>query len=192
LGELIDSALYIFVEELGLVFDYSSVKNEILDFFNGRIKNLFSDIGIRYDIINGVISTGIDNVYDLKIRADKLNQYLEEDGLTEVLFTFNRVINLAEKSISTEVKRDLLVEEEEIELYEAFNDIEEKVLNCLDKKEYDKALEQFIGLKGPVDKFFEHVMVMVEEDDLRENRLSLLGKISETMLLICDLSKLVK
>ncbi len=63
----------------------------------------------------------------LKIRADKLNQYLEEDGLTEVLFTFNRVINLAEKSISTEVKRDLLVEEEEIELYEAFNDIEEKV-----------------------------------------------------------------
>lgn len=192
LGELIDSALYIFVEELGLVFDYSSVKNEILDFFNGRIKNLFSDIGIRYDIINGVISTGIDNVYDLKIRADKLNQYLEEDGLTEVLFTFNRVINLAEKSISTEVKRDLLVEEEEIELYEAFNDIEEKVLKCLDKKEYDKALEQFIGLKGPVDKFFEHVMVMVEEDHLRENRLSLLGKISETMLLICDLSKLVK
>ncbi len=41
------------------------------------------------------------------------------------------------------------MEEEEIELYDAFNDIEEKVLNYLDKKEYDKALEQFIALKEP-------------------------------------------
>lgn len=192
LGELIDSALYIYVEELGLVFDYSSIKKEIVDFFNGRIKNMFIDMGIRYDIIDGVISTGIDNIYDLKVRADKLNQYLEEDRLTEVLFTFNRVINLAEKTTSTEVKRDLFVEDAEVELYEAFNDIEEKVLSCLDKKEYDKALELFIGLKEPVDNFFDHVMVMVDDEDLRGNRLNLLGKISETMLLICDLSKLVK
>lgn len=192
LGELIDSALYIYVEELGLVFDYSSIKKEIVEFFNGRIKNMFSDMGIRYDIIDGVISTGIDNIYDLKVRADKLNQYLEEDGLSEVLFTFNRVINLAEKTTSTEVKRDLFVEDAEADLYDAFNDIEEKVLNCLDKKEYDKALEQFIALKEPVDNFFDHVMVMVDDEDLRENRLNLLGKISETMLLICDLSKLVK
>lgn len=192
LGDLIDSALYVYVEELGLVFDYSTIKTEIVDFFNGRVKNMFIDLGIRYDIIDGVINTGIDNIYDLKVRADKLNEYLEKDGLTEVLFTFNRVINLAEKTTSTEVKRDLLVEEAEVELYETFNDIEEKVLNCLDKKEYDKALEQFIVLKEPVDNFFDRVMVMVDEEDLRENRLSLLGKISETMLLICDLSKLVK
>ncbi|MCF6466539.1 glycine--tRNA ligase subunit beta [Clostridium sp. Cult2] len=192
LGDLIDSALYIYVDEQGLVFDYSSIKKEIVDFFNGRIKNMFSDMGIRYDIIDGVISTGIDNVYDLKVRADKLNQYINENGLTDVLFTFNRVINLAEKTTSTKVKRDLLVEEAEIQLYEAFNDIEEKVLSCLDKKEYENALEQFIVLKEPVDNFFDNVMVMVDEEDLRQNRLNLLGKISETMLLICDLSKLVK
>jgi glycyl-tRNA synthetase beta chain len=192
LGDLIDFALYIYVEENGLVFDYKSVKLEILEFFYGRIKNMFSDMGIRYDIIDGVISTGIDDVYDLKLRADKLNEYLNKEGLTEVLATFNRVVNLAEKAESGEVKRDLLVEDEEIELYDAFNNIEEKVLAWLDKKEYDKALEQFIVLREPVDNFFDNVMVMVEDENIRENRLNLLGKISETMLMICDLSKLVK
>ncbi|GFN34691.1 glycine--tRNA ligase subunit beta [Tepidimicrobium xylanilyticum] len=192
LGELIDFALYIYVEELGLVFDYAEVKNSILGFFNGRIKNMFSDMGIRYDIIDGVISTGIDNIYDLMIRANKLNEYFEKYGLTDVLSTFNRVTNLAEKSTSTEVKRDLLIEDAEIELYDGFNDIEEKVLNHLDKKEYDKALEQFIVLKEAIDNFFDKVMVMVDDEAIRENRLNLLGKISKTMLLICDLSKLVK
>lgn len=192
LGEIIDFALYIYVEENNLVFNYEEIKSEILQFFNGRIKNMFIDMGIRYDIVDGVISTGIDDVYDLKIRANKLNAYLEEEGLEEVMATFNRVVNLADKANTTEIKRDLLVEKEEIELYNAFNGIEERVLNSLYKKEYDKALEEFIVLKDPVDNFFDQVMVMVDDVDIRENRLSLLAKISETMLLICDLSKLVK
>lgn len=192
LGEIIDFALYIYVEENNLVFNYEEIKSEILQFFNGRIKNMFIDMGIRYDIVDGVISTGIDDVYDLKIRANKLNAYLEEEGLEEVMATFNRVVNLADKANTTEIKRDLLVEKEEVELYNAFNGIEERVLNSLYKKEYDKALEEFIVLKDPVDNFFDQVMVMVEDVDIRENRLSLLAKISETMLLICDLSKLVK
>ncbi|QQY80483.1 glycyl-tRNA synthetase beta chain [Keratinibaculum paraultunense] len=192
LDDIIDFALYIYVEENGLVFDYKTVKQEILEFFNGRIKNMFNDMGIRYDIIDGVIATGINNIYDLKLRADKLNTYIESEGLEDVLTTFNRVANLAKNASSTEVKRDLLVKEEEIELYEAFNNIEDKVINWLNKKEYDKALEQFILLKEPVDNFFDNVMVMVDDEKVRENRLNLLAKISETMLMICDLSKIVK
>lgn len=192
LEDIIDYALYIYVEEQGLVFDYKTVKAQIMDFFNARIKNMFSDMGIRYDIIDSVINTGIDDIYDLKIRADKLNDYIADKGLTEVLVTFNRLINLADKSTSTDVKKELLIEKEEIELYEAFLAIEDETLDMISKKAYDKALEQFITLKEPVDNFFDHVMVMVEDDDLRENRLSLLGKIAKTMLMICDLSKIVK
>jgi len=163
-----------------------------MDFFNARIKNMFSDMGIRYDVIDSVISTGIDDVYDLKIRAEKLNGYIAEKGLTDVLVTFNRLINLADKSVSGDVNKELLMEKEEIELYEAFLGIEDKVVDLINKKAYDKALEQFITLKEPVDNFFDHVMVMVDDDDLRENRLNLLGRIAKNMLMICDLSKIVK
>jgi len=192
LEDIIDYALYIYVEEQGLVFDYKTVKSEIMDFFNARIKNMFSDMGIRYDVIDSVISTGIDDVYDLKIRAEKLNGYIAEKGLTDVLVTFNRLINLADKSVSGDVNKELLMEKEEIELHEAFLGIEDKVVDLINKKAYDKALEQFITLKEPVDNFFDHVMVMVDDDDLRENRLNLLGRIAKNMLMICDLSKIVK
>jgi len=194
INDIIEYSLYIYVENQGLVFDYNDVKNKIIEFFSGRIKNMLGDMGIRYDVIDGVLSTGIDDIYDLKVRAEKINQYIveNESGLSEVLTTFNRVINLANKATSTEVKRDLLVEKEEIELYDTFNSIEESVLEYINKKAYDKALEQFITLKEPVNQFFDHVMVMVEDEQVRENRLGLLAKISEKMLMICDLSKLVK
>lgn len=192
LENIIDFSLYIYVEKNSLVFDYKQVKFEIMEFFKGRIKNMLIDKGIRYDIVDAVISTGIDDIYDLNVKADKLNKYLIKEGLTDVLFTFNRVANLAEKSSLNDVDPDLFVEEEEKVLYEAFYNIEEEVLNWLNKKEYDKALEQFIVLKEPVDDFFDNVMVMVDDEDIKENRLNLLGKIFETMLMICDLSKLVK
>lgn len=190
--ELVDFALYIYVEDNNLVFNYKSVKSEIMKFIQGRVKNMFIDMGIRYDIVDAVIDIGINDIYDLKIRANKLNDYLNKEGLADVLFAFNRVVTLAKKASSYEVKRDLLVEEQEIELYDAFNGVEEEILNSLDDKEYDKALEQFIVLKDPIDDFFDNVMVMVEDEAIKDNRLNLLGKISKTMLMICDLSKLVK
>lgn len=129
LEDIIDYALYIYVEKQGLAFDYKTVKSQIVDFFIGRIKNIFSDMGIRYDIIDGVINTGIQDIYDLKLRAEKLNDYIVDKGLTDVIVTFNRVINLADKSTETEVKKELLVEKEEVDLYEAFIKIEEEVLD---------------------------------------------------------------
>lgn len=192
LEELVDFALYVYVEDNNLVFDYKNVKAEIMNFIQGRVKNLLIDMGIRYDIVEGVISIGINDIYDLKVRAHKLNDYLNKEGLSDVLFAFNRVATLAKQASSDDVKRDLLEAEEEIELYDVFNSVEEKILKSLYEKEYDKALKQFIVLKDPIDSFFDNVMVMVEDEAIKENRLNLLGKISKMMLQICDLSKLVK
>ncbi len=188
--ELIETALYIYVEVNGLAFDYNKVKDEIMDFINGRIRNMFMDMGIRYDIVDAVLGANIDDIYDMKIRANKLNEWLKKEGLSEILSAFNRVANLSEKAVSDEVQRDLLTEDE-IELYESYNNIEEKVISSIYKKEYDKALDQLMVLKEPIDNFFEKVMVMVEDEKIRNNRLGLLKKIYNTMIQICDLSKIV-
>lgn len=190
LGELVDFALYIYVEENGLAFDYNKIKSEIMDFFRGRIKNMFLDMNIRYDIIEAVINTKSDDIYDMKVRANKLNDWLNKEGLQEILSAFNRVATLAIKANSSEVKRDLLTEDE-ITLYDSFNNIEDKVLSLIDKKEYDKALDLLITLKEPIDNFFEKVMVMVEDNAIKDNRLGLLRKIYNTMMKVCDLSKIV-
>lgn len=191
LNEIVDFALYIYVEENGLAFDYNKIKSEIMVFFIGRIRNMFLDMNIRYDIIEAVVNTNIDDIYDLKIRANKLNEWLNKDGLQEILTAFNRVSTLALKAPSSEVKRDLLTEDE-LNLYDSYNNIEEKVLNFIERKEYDKALDLLITLKNPIDKFFEKVMVMVDDENLKNNRLGLLKTIYDTMMKVCDLSKINK
>lgn len=191
LKEAIDYSLYIYVEENGLAFDYKEKKRQIEEFFKNRIRNLFIDMGIRYDIVDSVLGTNIDDVYDLKLRVDKLNTWLEEEEVEETLVAFNRVSNLAEKAVSDKVIEDLFTEEEEIDLYKAYIEIKKEVLKLLDNKEYDKALEKFNLLKEPIDKFFDEVMVMVDNEEIRNNRLGLLKKIYDTMLMICDLSKVV-
>lgn len=191
LEELIDFALYIYVDENGLAFDYNKVKADIIDFFKGRIKNMFIDMGIRYDIVDAVLGTGIDDISDLRLRSDKVNTWLDKEGLNEILIAFNRVKTLADKAEHSEAKRDLLVEQEEIELFETFHVVEEKVLSSLGRKEYDKALDQMVSLREPIDDFFDNVMVMVEDEEIKNNRLGLLKRISDTMLMICDLSKIV-
>ncbi len=190
LTELIDFALYIYVEENGLAFDYKKVKSEIMNFFIGRIKNMFSDLKIRYDIIEAVLSTSSDDIYDMKIRANKLNEWLNKEDLQGILAAFNRVSTLARDYQFTEVKRDLLIEDE-IVLYDSFNNIELKVLNFIDKKEYDKALDLLSTLNTPINDYFDKIMVMVDDENLKNNRLALLRKIYNTMMMVCDLSKIV-
>lgn len=188
--ELIDFALYIYVEENGLAFDYNKVKDEIWNFFVGRIKNMFSNMGIRYDIIDSVINTEIDDICDMEERANKINKWLESEDISQILTVFNRVSTLAKKSDSIEVSRDLL-SEYGLEVYNSYNDIEEKVEKSIGEKEYGKALDLLSSLKDPIDNFFENVMVMTEDEELKQNRLSLLKKIYDKMILVCDLSKIV-
>ena len=102
----------------------------------------------------------------------------------------NRVSTLARDFNSTEVKRDLL-SEDEIELYDSYNNIELKVLGLIEKKEYDKALDLLSTLSNPISDYFEKVMVMVEDEELKNNRLALLRKIYNTMMMVGDLSKII-
>lgn len=190
ISEIIDYALYIYVEENGLAFDYNKTKNEVLEFFKGRIRNIFLDKGTRYDIIDAVLGSNTNDIYDIKIRIKKLSEWLEDRDAEGILNSFNRISTLAKKAESTEVQRNLL-EKDEIQLYDAYNSIEEKFLAYINKKEYDKALDILEGLTGDIDNYFENVMVMVEDDILKQNRLALLRKIYDSMLMICDLSKIV-
>lgn len=188
--DLIDFSLYIYVEETGLACDYNKVRGEIMEFFIGRVRNLFLDSGIPYDVIDSVIHTGTDNIYDMRIRCEKLDTWAKGKDVSDILAAFGRLSSLAVKTDRTEVKRDLLVEEE-ILLFDAYNAIEEKVDTHIQKKEYDKALVVLGTLRERIDGFFDKIMVMVEDIEIRNNRLALLRKIYDTMMRVCDLTYIV-
>ncbi len=127
----------------------------------------------------------------MHLRAVELNNWLDKDELVEMLTAFNRVSTLAQKSQSNEVCEDLLREDAEINLYKEFTNIKEKVKNLLNDKKYSEALDAFASLRPSIDAMFDSVMVMDKDDVIKNNRLGLLKQIYDTMLSICDLSKIV-
>lgn len=188
LKELIDLTLdnYSFIE-----FDKSEVANQIMEFFKDRIKNLFRDLGIRYDVIDAILSSNIDDIADMYARAMALNSWIDKDELVEMLTAFNRVATLAEKAETNDVNIGLMREEAEFNLYQQFQEIRSNVEHLLADKEYTKALDAFASLRPAIDNMFDSVMIMDKDEAIKNNRLAILRQIYDTMLNICDLSKIV-
>ncbi|EOC99884.1 glycine--tRNA ligase subunit beta [Caldisalinibacter kiritimatiensis] len=189
--QLVKDALDLYASEAGLDFSQDEVVEQILEFFRGRLKNMLIDNGIRYDVVDAILNIDNDDITDLVIRAKEVNKWIDKEGLNEVLAAFNRVVNLSEKAQDNKVDKELFEVEVEKELYEAYITVEDEVQKLLNKKEYGEALNQFIKLREPIDKYLDNVMVMVDDMNIRNNRLSLMKKIADTMLTICDLSKIV-
>ena len=174
-----------------LEFNKEEVASQIVEFFVERVKNLFKDLGIRYDVIDAVLNNNLDDISDIHTRALELNRWLQKDELVEMLTAFNRVSTLAEKATTDIVKKDLLKEDAEIKLYNGFKEIKSNVESLLLDKKYNEALDAFATLRPLVDNLFDNVMVMDKDEAIKENRLGLLKQIYSTMLTICDLSKIV-
>ncbi len=190
LSEVIETSLYVYVDKKGLAFDSNKVKDELRDFFNARIRNIFKDLKIRYDVIDAVVGSSIDNISEMKIRSEKISLWLENDGVEPKLEAFNRVANLAAKAENNQVNEELFNDVEK-ELYTRYEVIKSLVEKLIDQDEYDLALDELSNLENPINNFFENVMVMVDDEDIRNNRLALLKNIGDLTLSICDLSKIV-
>lgn len=174
-----------------LEFNKEEVASQIVEFFVERVKNLFKDLGVRYDVIDAVLNNNLNDISDIHTRALELNRWLQKDELVEMLTAFNRVSTLAEKATTDIVKEELLKEDAEIKLYNGFKEIKSNVENLLADKKYDEALDAFATLRPLVDNLFDNVMIMDKDEAIKENRLGLLKQIYSTMLTICDLSKIV-
>ncbi len=172
-------------------FDKDSVIENIIEFFNERTKNMFKDMGIRYDVVEAVLASDEKNISDLYVRAEAMNKWIDRGSLTDMLVAFNRVSNLAEGAETDKIDQALLLEDVEKELYDNFKDVDSKISDLMDQKEYTKSLDAFASLKPAVDNFFDNVMVMSDNPKLRTNRLALLKNISDSMLKVCDLTKIV-
>ena len=174
-----------------LEFNKEEVASQIVEFFVERVKNLFKDLGIRYDVIDAVLNNNLNDISDIHTRALELNRWLQKYELVEMLTAFNRVSTLAQKATTDIVKEELLKEDAEIKLYNGFKEIKSNVESLLVDKKYNQALDAFATLRPLVDNLFDNVMVMDKDESVKENRLGLLKQIYSTMLTICDLSKIV-
>jgi glycyl-tRNA synthetase beta chain len=104
--------------------------------------------------------------------------------------SFKRIRNIVKKNKATAINTDLLTEPAEQELFAALNRVREKAWPMIEQREYQPALLEMLEMKEPVDRFFDKVMVMAEDEAVRQNRLNLLTALGELVLRVGDISRM--
>ena len=146
--------------------------------------------GIPREAVEAVTSVSFEDVVDCRARIEALVAIKEQPAFAILAAAFKRVMNIIKNSRGGVVDENLLQEPAEKELFEIFQAIRKDSEPYLLEKEYGKALSVMLRMKEPVDAFFDEVMVMVDDQPLRQNRLNLLGAIAQLFLQVGDFSKM--
>ena len=170
------------------------VSEQVLNFLKGRVRYIFQEKGIPYDVLNAVLAVEIHGVYDAYQRAQSLSGIRKDKDFEALAMAYKRTKNiLSKQSIElSAVSQENLIDPEERALFRAYSELKPKVDNNLETGDYVAALKQIAGLRKTVDQFFDKVLVMTEEEKLRQNRLRLLHDISQLFLRIADISEIVQ
>ena len=167
---------------------------QVTDFLVGRARRIFQENGIPYDVLNAVLAVGIRSVHDAFERGRSLHRIKGEKDFEAISIAYKRIKNiLSQQSIGTEaVSQEDLEQPEEQNLHQTFLQIQPPLEVNVANRDYDAALGQMANLRQTVDRFFDEVLVMTDDEKLRRNRLRLLYDISRLFLKVADLSEIVQ
>ncbi len=161
---------------------------ELYDFFVLRERRLLQENGIRYDVIDAVLEVERDDIKVMMEKSSLLTEELCSPDFKNFVDSLTRVINIAATVNSEDSNPEKYIEDEERDLYSRFVDIQEKARGYQNQKQI---LEELKTLKGPIDAYFNKVLVMIDDIDLRRQRLGLLLSISKYIKSYADFSKIV-
>ena len=168
------------------------MKEEVVGFFIQRIRTYLENIGTDYDVINAVLEADYTDIPDLIIRAKSLQEFKLHDDFKKFIIGFKRASNILESSQKIVLLNESLFEEkEELQLYKKLTEIIPHYEAHFEEKNYNACFNDLVALKDFIDLFFDNVMVMVENEELKENRMALLRLIHSTFTKTADLSKIV-
>lgn len=166
---------------------------QIMEFFKQRLRNLLMDQGIRYDVIDAVFADKHnDDMVDLAVRCKALAAYVEAGNAEPLVQVSVRVSNLCKK-IEKEVAISgaLFKDESENKLHEVVAAVSKEIIPEIVLYDYAAVLKAGEKVIEPVNTFFDNVMVMDEDENVKNNRLAMLEEVRGIVNAVGDLSLLV-
>lgn len=171
----------------------SNVVDDVIDFMLGRFRAWYQEEGHAVDTIQAVLARRPTRPADFDARMKAVSHFRTLDAAQTLAAANKRVSNILAKSDETlneRVNAAVLKEDEEIRLATQLTVLRDKLAPYFAEGRYQDALVELADLREPVDAFFDKVMVMAEDRDLRINRLTLLAKLRELFLQVADISLL--
>jgi glycyl-tRNA synthetase beta chain len=171
----------------------SDIIVQVFDFMMERLRRYYIDQTISPDNFEAVLMRRPVQPYDFHRRLNAVVQFRklpESESLAAANKRIGNILKQVENHDNIQFSHDLLKEDAEQKLATALDSIREKVTPLLDNSEYEHALSALAGLRDEVDTFFDDVMVMCDDEALKNNRLALLRQLSNLFLKTADISRL--
>jgi len=135
-------------------------------------------------------TVGYRNADTLKERLDAIEKFKEHTLYNEFLTAIKRVNNILPEEVFPECRPELMTEESEKQLNDHLDSVLSRLQDILKDRKYADAMDLFTSLTGPINSFFDNVLVMDKNEDIKQNRLALLSKVWRTILPVADFSQL--
>ncbi|RSL34488.1 glycine--tRNA ligase subunit beta [Salibacterium salarium] len=171
----------------------AEVKQEVLTFFGLRLKNVLAERNIRYDIADAVLNNLGGQIRELVKKAEFLQATSNDAGFKDTVEALSRITNIARKAEegNENVKEELLNEQAEKDLYRAYRTISTKLSENLEAGYVESAYRLLEDMKPSIHAYFDHVMVMTDDEALKQNRLRLMSCLSEEIKRFADFQQIV-
>lgn len=187
LADLIRQALEGYRSSVGII---NGVAEQVLDFIRLRFENDVISSGTKAEVVAAAISVGFDDVTDCMARVRALEAIRAREEFTVLTGSFKRIRNIIKDNRDTTIDDGLFTDEAEKVLYATLLGVKSEAAPFLENRQYEKALAVMLQMKEPVDRFFDNVMVMTENEAVRLNRLNLLTALGELVLRVGDISRM--
>jgi glycyl-tRNA synthetase beta chain len=179
-------------------FSNAAYAESVRSFFRERLEFYLKDArGYTYDVVSAVLAVDSDDVVDAAARAEAVSKVRGSADFESISGAFKRMKNILRQAAETtnviamRVDSSGLQEESEKELAALIPQTVASVAKLRAAHDYEGALLEIAKLRPAIDKFFDKVMVMVDDDNLRANRLALLQTVVKQFSTIADFSEIV-
>ena len=190
-GELMDFAFDQIDARYATKKSKEETKARVYAFMAQRLNNVLSEEGLRYDTVNAVMSDAPDDFCLIRKKGEALESFRDDARFEPLMAGFTRVNNLAKNAKNDIFDPALLNEPAEKALVKAEESFGKKVDEALVRDDFKGAFEAIADLREPIDAFLTDIMVMCDDEALKNSRLGLLRSINNGMLKVADFTQIV-
>jgi glycyl-tRNA synthetase beta chain len=171
--------------------DAETIAAAVGDFVADRVRRWLVDVvGVSGDTAEAVMAAGWARVPDAMARAEALERVREGDSFRSLTLAFKRVRNITEGQPDAGIDPEIMDQAEEKELLEATRRFQGALEELLPEQRVDEAFAAMEPLADILENFFVEVLVMCEDEQMRNNRIALLKELGRQFMGLADLSKL--
>ncbi len=178
---------------LGAKLKQANTVDAVYIFMIDRLKGIYADAGTPHDLFEAVAAVQPESIADFEHRVRAVSDFRklpEASALAAANKRISNILRKAERPIAGAADPELFEMDAERELYEQITRLGQQTRPLMAEANYGATLQALSGLRTAVDRFFDDVMVMADDQAVRANRLALLGSLSRQFLQVADLSLL--